>query len=199
VVETRFERAVQLEAGYVSEGKEKRRFLKARLHVEEWTRAQQAYRKLRGKHVSGKPRTATRDLRRDSRKAFDRSRQSLAEASRQVIPRGVISAVERMIELLELPPGWNSYNARPITKENVNFAFNLLGRIMRHDTPAPNVVPMVRGGVQLEWHTRGINLEISIYSPGEVSFFAEDVRGGNPTEGELDLAALTQWVDRLSM
>jgi hypothetical protein len=103
-----------------------------------------------------------------------------------------------MIELLELPPGWNSYNAKPITKENVNFAFSLLARTMRADTPAPNVVPMVRGGVQLEWHTRGINLEISIYSPTDVRFLAEDVRCNDSVDGELDLAVLSQWVDRLS-
>jgi hypothetical protein len=113
-------------------------------------------------------------------------------------PSGVISAVQRMIELLELPPGWNSYNAKPITKENVNFAFSLLARTMRADTPAPNVVPMVRGGVQLEWHTRGINLEISIYSPTDVRFLAEDVRCNDSVDGELDLAVLSQWVDRLS-
>jgi len=103
-----------------------------------------------------------------------------------------------MIELLELPPGWNSYNAKPITKENVNFAISLLGRTMHADTPAPNVVPMVRGGVQLEWHTRGISLETSIYSPNEVRFLAEDVRCDDIVDGPLDLALLSKWVDRLS-
>jgi hypothetical protein len=116
----------------------------------------------------------------------------------QSTPHGVISAVQKMIELLELPPGWNSYNAKPITKENVNFAISLLGRTMHADTPAPNVVPMVRGGVQLEWHTRGINLEISIYSPNEVRFLAEDVRCDDLVDGPLDLALLGKWVDRLS-
>jgi hypothetical protein len=122
-----------------------------------------------------------------------------AKSEAQNFPHGLISAVQRMIELLELPPGWNSYNAKPIRKENVNFALSILGRTMRADTPPPTVIPMVRGGVQLEWHIGGINLEISIYSPSEGSFFAENVSsGGDPVEAELNLALLKPWMDLLS-
>jgi hypothetical protein len=104
-----------------------------------------------------------------------------------------------MIELLELPPGWNSYNAKPIRKENVNFALSLLGQIMRHDTPVPSVVPLVRGGVQFEWHTRGISLELSIYSPTEVILVAEDVSRRHPAvEGKSDIVSLRRWIERLS-
>lgn len=116
------------------------------------------------------------------------------------LQRGFIEAVQRMIELLELPPGWNSYNAKPIRKENVTFAIDLLGRLMRENTPLPNVIPMVRGGVQFEWHTNGIDLEISIYSPHEVRFAAEDLRqGGEPVE-EVGpkLTTVGDWIDRLS-
>ena len=111
-----------------------------------------------------------------------------------------VQTVKKLIELLELPGGWNSYNAKPISKENVNFAVDLLARVMRVGTPAPTVVPKVRGGVQLEWHIRGLNIEIDISSPHEVSFFAEDIRTTEePVEEDLDeYIILSQWIDRLS-
>lgn len=111
-----------------------------------------------------------------------------------------VQTVNKLIELLELPERWNSYNAKPISKENVTFAVALLAQVMGAGTPAPHVVPKVRGGVQLEWHTRGINLEISIDSPGHVSFSAEDLRGVEEPveEGALDEPTLTKWVGRLS-
>jgi hypothetical protein len=118
-------------------------------------------------------------------------------------PRGTtheyVKTVSKLIELLELPGGWNSYNAKPISKENVTFAVALLGRLMRESTPAPLVVPKVRGGVQLEWHTRGIDIEIAIDSPERVSFFAEDLRGAQePLEGPINERVLGKWIDRLS-
>jgi hypothetical protein len=113
-----------------------------------------------------------------------------------------VQTVNRLIDLLQLPNGWNSYNARPISRDNVMFAVNLLGRVMRKGTPAPNVVPKVRGGVQLEWHTKGINIEIDIDSPNKICFFAEELRNGqnsfeeeNPEAGE---RGLTTWIARLS-
>jgi hypothetical protein len=109
-----------------------------------------------------------------------------------------IETVRIFIELLELPRGWNSYNAKQIRKENVNAAISLLGRIMRPGTPPPIVVPTVRGGVQLEWHTNGVNLEIAIDSPEHISFFAEDIRSNEEPEQELNESTIIQWIDRIS-
>jgi hypothetical protein len=111
-----------------------------------------------------------------------------------------VQTVQTLIELLELPGGWNSYDASPIRKENVNFSVDLLSRLMRADTPAPQVVPKVRGGVQLEWHTRGVNIEIDIESPGSVTFFAENIGNGQEcVEQEFDENAVEQWIQRLSV
>jgi hypothetical protein len=106
--------------------------------------------------------------------------------------------VHTLIELLELPAGWNSYNARPIRKENVTSAVDLLARLMQEGTPAPTVVPKVRGGVQLEWHTKGVDLEIAIDSPDDINFFAEDIQDKEAPEQELDESTMRQWIDRIS-
>ena len=120
------------------------------------------------------------------------------ESTRSTTPE-YVETVNKLIELLELPGGWNSYNARPISKENVTFVVGLLAQLMRATTPAPQVVPRVRGGVQLEWHTRGVDIEIAVDSPEEVSFFAEDHRSAQePVEEEFDVGILSHWIDRLS-
>ena len=127
-------------------------------------------------------------------------RQRSSPAPRTPITTGgYVQTVRTLIELLELPGGWNSYKSSPIRKENVTFAVELLAHLMRVDTPAPNVVPKVRGGVQLEWHTRGVNLEIAIDSPDDVNFFAEDIQGDeDPVEEEFNESSVARWIDRIS-
>jgi hypothetical protein len=126
-------------------------------------------------------------------------RVSAGTESPRVTTGEYVKTVSKLIELLELPGGWNSYNAKPISKENVTFAVALLGRLMRESTPAPLVVPKVRGGVQLEWHTRGIDIEVTIDSPERVSFLAEDLRGGQElAEGPINERVLGTWIEKLS-
>jgi len=199
VVESQLEDAEQLEIEYVSEAKEKLFVLKARFYSERHSHARPAYRESRFGHGLIERLGTIRVRRGDRPRAIDRRLRPSVEVKTQSTPDGVILAVGRMIELLELPPGWNSYNAKPITKEKFNFAIGLLGRTMRANTPTPIVIPMVRGGVQLEWHSHGINLEISIYSPRDVRIFAEDVRSDDSVEDQLDLTVLSRWLDRLSV
>ena len=61
--------------------------------------------------------------------------------------RGLLSALE---------PGWDSYRAVPITSE----ALATVGRIA--------VVPCGNGGVQLEIHRDGLDIEIEIGPDGRI-------------------------------
>ena len=80
------------------------------------------------------------------------------------LPAWIIPTIQTMQELLDLPPGWDSYGAQTIDFEPVISALDLLANLMQPNTPMPAVVPTNRGGVQLEWHTGGIDLEIGIQS-----------------------------------
>jgi hypothetical protein len=104
------------------------------------------------------------------------------------------------VDLLNLPAGWNSYGARPITPQNAVEAIRLLARFVGPDTPPPAVVPRVRGGIQLEWHTESIDVEVYIDSPGNVSFFVDQVESGETFDGPLagHEAVLKAWVQRIS-
>jgi len=149
-------------------------------------------------HSDLRTRCVTRVRVLDIREGTARQRSSPAPRV-PITTGGYVQTVQTLIELLELPGGWNSYKASPIRKENVNFAVELLARLMRVETPAPNVVPKVRGGVQLEWHTRGVNLEIAIDSPEHVTFFAEDSQvHEEAVEEDLNESTLARWIDRIS-
>jgi hypothetical protein len=87
--------------------------------------------------------------------------------------------------LLRLPSGWDSYGAHPINPDIVHAANRLLREIARRDTPQPVVVPTVRGGVQIEWHTGGIDLEIDFLSPEKAHASYEDPERN--VEQEFDL------------
>jgi hypothetical protein len=99
-------------------------------------------------------------------------------------PSWLRPTVAAMNRLLDLPPNWDSYGARPIVPGALVAALQLLQQTMQPDTPPPSVVPMPSGGVQLEWHRRGIEFEIELTPGGEVSAAYEDDRTGESWEHE---------------
>ena len=109
-------------------------------------------------------------------------------------------SVRRVAELLILPEGWNSYKARPIDVGSASRTISLLAELIGQDTPPPSVVPRVRGGIQLEWHTKGCDIEVYIDSPEMVSFTAEDIPSGESIELPLagNEGVLASWVQRIS-
>ena len=91
-----------------------------------------------------------------------------------------------LLALLRLPAGWNSYAARPIDPRAAGAALELLAATMQPNTPIPSVLPMPRGDIQLEWHLRGLDVEVVIPAEGPARLWYEDVRDG--TEHECTLA-----------
>lgn len=73
--------------------------------------------------------------------------------------------LNRICELGSLPRNWNSYGAQPIQPEVAATAMVLLLNLLSPNDPFPSVVPTTRGGILLEWHVGGIDLEIDIRSP----------------------------------
>jgi hypothetical protein len=77
-------------------------------------------------------------------------------------------------ELGELPINWDSYGAKQISPVLINTAKDILHQLAPHDAPAPSVVPTVDGSVQIEWHTRGIDLEVRLISSARIEVYFED-------------------------
>ena len=92
---------------------------------------------------------------------------------------------EELAAILALPPGWDSYGAPAIDANAITQASKVLQSVTEPNTPAPYVLPTPRGGVQFEWHTKEIDLEIEVSPGNEVYFLLNDIKGEKEYEGEL--------------
>ena len=61
-------------------------------------------------------------------------------------------------------------NSRP-SETSVIGALNILAKILDSSAPPPAVVPTYEGGVQVEWHRNGVDLEIEINPDGNAEYF----------------------------
>lgn len=78
-----------------------------------------------------------------------------------------------LLELLELPEGWNTYNAQQVEPDVVRQASDVLFGVVEHQVPRPAIVPTAQGGVQIEWHGDA-DVEIEIRPNGSVGFLVDD-------------------------
>lgn len=115
-------------------------------------------------------------------------------------PEWFARAVTELVDLVRLPAGWNSYGADPIEPTLIGAAVCLLATdAMRADLPEPIITPTNRGGVVLEWHTRGIDLEIEVREPGFYHLSYEDLEHGTELEADFhhDHQSLAEAFDEL--
>lgn len=99
----------------------------------------------------------------------------------------LVSVQHEIRDLLLLEAGWDLYSARPIDERAVATAQVIVLEAARFGCPRPSIVPMSRGGIQVEWHTRGMNIEVTIPSHGSsVVVWSEDLRQQVEEEFELN-------------
>ncbi len=92
-------------------------------------------------------------------------------------------AMARINKLLDLPANWDSYSARAVDVDSVKTALRILFWTMQPETPLPQIIPTSRGTIQLEWHLRGVDLEVEALPSGLLHISYEDGNsqfGGGP-------------------
>ena len=124
-------------------------------------------------------------------------------ASIQTVPFKLIqAAIRQAFDLVRLPNGWNSYNARPVSEKAARHAITFLVQAASAipNIAAPAVVPTVRGGLQLEWHRQGFDFEVEFGPDGPASWYAEDRTTGQVFEEPIvgHEAVVRQWLNRIS-
>jgi hypothetical protein len=115
-------------------------------------------------------------------------------------PDWVAPTLKTLGQLLTLPQDWNSYGSRAVDPACAWAAWQLLLLVMGEDSPVPSLVPTSRGGVQIEWHAKGIDLEIEVVTPQQFHVSFEDADTAEAWEKEMTDAAreLPPWIARLS-
>jgi hypothetical protein len=102
---------------------------------------------------------------------------------------------------MDLPENWNSYGSKRVDPAIARQASDLLVQLAQPETPEPAIVPTQRGGIQIEWHDRGIDLEINLLSPQEMDVSFDDEQDGEEWERKLhypDIGPLTRAVTKFS-
>jgi hypothetical protein len=83
------------------------------------------------------------------------------------------STLRKFVQLLDLPPNWDGYGARAVEPATAQRALRVLLDAVPPTAPVPYVVPSPAGGVQIEWHEPGGDVEIEFKVDGTASVFIE--------------------------
>jgi hypothetical protein len=100
---------------------------------------------------------------------------------------GWFRAVRLRIEgLLNLRRDWDSYGADRIRPEVAAVTLDLLWQLLADTDDAPEIVPSSDGGLQLEWHAVGGDLEVEISPVGKRSVWFREGQSKQEVEFELE-------------
>lgn len=117
------------------------------------------------------------------------------------IPKWLPETTKALYAILSLGDNWDTYGAKRINFETAAAVDELLREIMRPNTPAPQLVPVANGYIQIEWHLGDIDFEIEVESLSESQVFFADARHENAAwEGKInyDLSKLVSFVNLLT-
>lgn len=120
--------------------------------------------------------------------------------SNEALPDWLSPTVPRIMQLLQLSDGWDNQGASAVRPDAAQFAITLLLGALQPKTPAPQIVPLANGGLQFEWHTNNIDLELEITRPNQSHVWFEDHNSGEEYDRPIsaDLTALREPIDRLT-
>jgi len=112
-------------------------------------------------------------------------------------PKWLRDVLEEVSALGWLERNWDSYGAWPVDPTIAKTAVELLMAILEPDTPVPSIVPTSHGGIQIEWHCSGVDLEVEVVSPLRCEVFFEDERNEKEWEKTLvgDFTPIREAVD----
>lgn len=96
-----------------------------------------------------------------------------------------LASVRKIVRLLSFAPGWDSYNARAIDRQRAVAALSMVWLALVNGAPTPAIVPTSDGGIQLEWHRQGVDLEIRVISEVACEVYFEDLFSGETYGGEV--------------
>jgi hypothetical protein len=111
------------------------------------------------------------------------------------------SILQGFANLLTLEPNWDGENGKPIAPALVGSALKFVDRISMVDfrLPAPSIVPISDGGLQIEWHRGGKDFEIEFSPDRSIRYYYYDSSTGSEQEGLVahDLSPVQQLLQNL--
>ena len=80
----------------------------------------------------------------------------------------LVRALEQLTRLRQLERGWDGLRAEPLTDDACATAIRLLTALALPVPPSAQLVPLKDGGLQIEFHVEGNDVELEIDADGEV-------------------------------
>ncbi len=109
--------------------------------------------------------------------------ESTVTQDEDLLPKWLIPTISAFIRLQALESNWDSYGAPPVSTDILNRSLTFLRSVMKANYPAPAVVPIGDGGVQLEWHRQRRDFELIFPMDSAPEFFFRDTTTGDELEG----------------
>ena len=109
-------------------------------------------------------------------------------------------AYGRLVHLMSLNRGWDGSESPAVRPEIATFAWSALASVMVPSTPVPFIAPVSGGGLQLEWHSGGLDIELYIPQPSRAELYIEYGDGRDRVERDLttDLEPLSSAIREIS-
>jgi hypothetical protein len=114
-----------------------------------------------------------------------RSSSQTFERAKPALPRWIDEIRQRVRYLIGLKQGWDGYLSAPIQTDTLSYSLSILDSVMRENSPAPFLAPVSGGGIQIEWHEGGLDIELYISQPLKAELYVEYHDGREPLEMEL--------------
>jgi hypothetical protein len=102
-------------------------------------------------------------------------------------PTWIRPVLERLDSILALPEGWDG---REANRPRVWHAVEVIGfmqRVMREATALPSIVPLADGGMQVEWHRGGLDVEATFTAGPDRGLYFADLSTAYEFEGPVDV------------
>jgi hypothetical protein len=106
-------------------------------------------------------------------------------ASVNTLPAWVRPTISAFVGIQNLSENWDSYGGKPINRDLIKQSLDTLVLIMKGDSPAPAVVPLGDGGIQIEWHRKLQDLEIVFPADDAPQFYYRNRYTATVDEGSV--------------
>jgi len=114
-------------------------------------------------------------------------------------PDWLFSTLDLLQKLYDLSPNWDGYDASKIDIKSLESTLKFLMEILPSNAPTPAIIPTPNGNVQIEWHERGIDLEIEIRTHGVHDYYFCDIQKNIEVEKIFtgNVAPLREYIETL--
>ena len=102
-------------------------------------------------------------------------------------------ARELLEGLVDLPRGWDGYDAEPLSRAAAQSALSFLETYVIDSVELPEMTP-IHDGIQLEWHSAVADVEIELRPSADTAFVREGNREweGDVRENRVRLAEILE-------